>query len=566
MIRSWRINLVFALLFAFSVLIIGNLVYIQLFRYQYWRALAQGQQKFFDTQKGERGEIFFRDKTPLALNKNFDLVYAVPRYIKNTEETITLLSQVLSLPKSSLMKKIQKDTLYVVLKKKLTPEEVDGLKKINLPGIYLGKESGRYYLHDSLAARTIGFLGGNSKGQYGVEGFYDDILQGKENIIEKEKGPGGYFINNFSNSIQKGSDLILTIDYNIQFKAEKLLQQAKDNFGIEKGEIIVVDPNSGEILALANFPSFNPNNYQQIKNLNIFKNSAFQELFEPGSVFKPITMVAALDQHKITPQTTYVDKGFVQVGNRSIRNYGNRVWGKRTMTEVLEKSINTGAVFAQKQLGKELFLEYLERFGFFEPTGIDLQGEVFSKNKEFRQGYEINFATASFGQGIEVTSFQLIRAYSAIANGGNLLKPFIVKKVLQNGQVIEKKAQVQKSSIVSPEAASQVTLMLVSAVENGFSKRVKIPGYYIAGKTGTAQVPYENKRGYYPDKTIQSFVGFAPALNPQFLILVKLYNPKTKTAEYSAAPVFRELAKYIIDYWKIPPDYQGEKNELFRKN
>lgn len=566
MIKNWRINSVLILLFVFSALIVGRLVYIQLFWHQYWRALAQGQQKFFITSQGERGEIFLRDNTPLALNQNFDLVRAAPPEIENAEETAAALSQILGVNKDHLLEQLKKNTFYEVLKRKLTAEELESLKKLNFPGIYLGKETGRYYPQEQLAAQTIGFLGGNGIGQYGIEGFYDNILQGRENILEKERGPGGYFINNFGNPIKDGSDLILTIDYNIQFTAEKLLKEAKDNLSIEKGEIIVIEPNSGEILALANFPSFNPNNYQQIENLGIFKNSALQELFEPGSVFKSITMASALDQQKITPQTKYIDNGFLQIGKYTIHNYGNRVWGQRTMTEVLEKSINTGAVFAQEQLGHELFLEYIERFGFFEPTGIDLQGEVFSQNKELRQGHEINFATASFGQGIEITSFQVVRAFAAIANGGKLLKPFLVKKILQNGNIIEKQPEIQNASVISEAAASQTTLMMISTIENGFSGRAKIPGYLIAGKTGTAQVPYEEKRGYYPDRTVQSFVGFAPALEPKFLILVKLYNPQTRSAEYSAVPIFRQLAKYIIDYWQIPPDYQEQEYGTFIKN
>ncbi len=554
--QRWRIIATIIFIILFSALLTGRLVYIQVFNHQYWRALAQGQQKFFIPSEGERGEIFFRDNTNFVINTNFDFVYAAPNEVKSPEETASRLSLTLGLEENLILEKLTKTTFYELIKKKLAAEEIESLRELNLPGIYLGKELGRYYPFEFLGAQTIGFLGGDGKGQYGIEGFYDDILRGKENILEKEKGPGGYFVNNFGEISEKGADLVLTIDYNIQFMAEELLQAAKENLDIEKGEIIVVNPNSGEILALANFPNFDPNQYSQISNLDVFENSASQKLFEPGSVFKPITMAAALDAGKITPQTTYVDQGFIKIGSYTIRNYDNRVWGEKTMTEVMEKSINTGAVFAEKELGKELFLKYIEGFGFFEPTDIDLQGEVFSQNREFKKGYEINFATASFGQGIEVTSLQLVRAFSAIANGGKLLRPFIVQRIMDNGKVIEKNTEIQNASVISENTASQLTLMMVSTVDNGFSGRAKIPGYYVAGKTGTAQIPYEDKRGYYADRTIQSFIGFAPALQAKFLILVKLYNPKARTAEYSAVPIFRQLAKYIIDYWQIPPDYE----------
>ncbi len=275
-------------------------------------------------------------------------------------------------------------------------------------------------------------------------------------------------------------------------------------------------------------------------------------------MFKPLTMAAAIQEGKITPQTTYVDKGKVKIGGSTVYNFANREYGEQTMTQVIEKSINTGAVFAEQQLGSDLFLKYLGKFGFFERTDIDLAGEVFSENKEFKKGYEINFATASFGQGIEITPVQLVKAFSAIASGGKIANPHLVKSMIdKNGKVEEISPEAPKS-IISSNTSSQVVSMMISVVENGFGKRAKIPGYYIAGKTGTAQVPWAAlgiSRAGYSDQTIQSFIGFAPAFKPRFLILVKLDNPESSTAEYSAVPVFHNLAKYIIDLWQIPPDY-----------
>jgi cell division protein FtsI/penicillin-binding protein 2 len=466
----------------------------------------------------------------------------------------------LGLDKEPILEKIKKNNFYEVIKKKLSQEELENLKKIDINGVYLTQEETRFYPFGSLAAQVAGFLGGDGEGQYGVEGFYNEILQGKDKMLEKEMGPAGYLgISESDNPFEKGPDIVLTLDYNIQFIAEKLLKKAKENLRIEQGEIVVIDPNSGKILALANFPGFDPNQYSEVPDLEIFQNSAIQKVFEPGSVFKPITMAAALDQGKITPQTTYTDKGFLKIGGYTISNYDGRVWGERTMTEVLERSINTGAVFAEQQMGSETFMDYIKRFGFFEPTDIDLQGEVCSPNKEFKKGYEVNFATAAFGQGIEMTSLQLVRAMSVIANGGKLLKPYAVDRVLENGRTIETQPKIQNPSVISKNTALQVTMMMINVVENGYGKGAGIPGYYVAGKTGTAQIAWSalkvNKTGY-SDKTVQSFIGFAPALNPQFLILVKLYNPQAKTAEYSAAPIFKELAKYIIDYRQIPPDHE----------
>jgi len=544
--KNWRVNLVFIFIFLFGAAIIGRLAYYQIIKHDFYRALAQGQQKIFNIVKGERGDIFFKGGEILATNVKGKYVFVSSNEIKEKEKTAEKLSQVLNLEKEKIWQKLNKDSLFEKIKSGLTEEEIQTIKNINLPGVYLEEAVFRNYPYGNMASDVVGFLGGEGIGQYGIEGFYDNILQGKERMQKKEKISNSFFSENIEDSID-GTDIILTLDYNIQFKAEKLLEKAGQDLEIEAGQIIVLDPNSGEIIALADYPSFDPNYYSEIEDFQIFKNGAIQERFEPGSVFKPITVAAALDQEKITPQSTYIDKGQVKIGKDTIYNYNNNVWGKQSMTEVLEKSINTGAVFVEKQLGHALFLQYVENFDFFEPTGIDLQGEVFSENKEFRKGYEINFATASFGQGIEMTPIQLVRAFSVIANGGNLIKPYMAEKT----EIL--------SRIISLKTASQTTAMLVSVVENGFSKAARIPGYYIAGKTGTAQVPWSilgiNKKGY-SDKTWQSFIGFSPAFNPRFLILVKLDNPKTRTAEYSALPIFKELAKYIINYWNIPPDYE----------
>lgn len=572
----WRANLILIFLVFFGLVLITKLFFIQIKDYKYWKALAQGQQIFFDEIEGERGGIFLENSEdevkliPLAINKKWEFVFVSPQEISNKggdlQEVAKRLSQILKEEENSILEKIKKgeeeESLYVFLKNKLSPEEVDLLKKENLPGVHLGEETVRYYPQEEFASQVIGFLGGGKKGQYGIEGYFDEVLRGSSGIQGGERSAWGYLIgfNNFP--IEKGSDLVLTLDYNIQFMAEKLLKEAKENLDIEGGQIIVGDPRDGKILAMADFPIFNPNQYTKESNLAVFKNSSIQNIFEPGSVFKPITMIAGLDTKKITPQTKYIDEGIIKIGGYTIYNYGQRTWGEQTMSEVLEKSINSGAVFVERQIGHQTFLNYLEKFGFFEPTGITLQGEVYSNNVNFKQGYEINFATASFGQGIEITPLQLFRAIAAIANGGRMVKPYIIKKIIKNGEEIMTQPEVSQNPIVSQEAINQLTAMMVNVVEKGYGKRAKVPGYYIAGKTGTAQIPFGAlgiDRSGYSDKTWQTFVGFAPAFNPQFVILVKLDNPKARTAEYSAAPIFGQLAKYIINLWQIPPDQSLEE-------
>lgn len=528
----WRIHLVLTFIILFGAAITGRLIFLQIFKHDFYKVLAKGQQKIFDVGILSRGELFLKDRAgnlyPLAVNKSWPLIYVCPQEIQAKVKTAQILSEILNLDKDLILRKLNRqDSLYQLLKKQLSQEEVQQLREKNLAGVYLKDEVWRYYPQENFASPVIGFLGGEGVGQYGIEGYYNDVLE-------------------------KGQDIVLTLDYNIQFQAERLLEASHKTLNFEEGQILVIEPKTGKIKTLAHFPNFNPNRYWEVKDMDIFQNALVQKIFEPGSVFKTITMAAALEEQKVSPETFYDDKGYVKIGGYVIYNYNEKVWGKSTMTQVLEKSINTGAVFAESQLGHSHFLEYLEKFAIFEPTDIDLQGEFFSKNLEFKKGYEINFATASFGQGIEMTPLQLARAYCVIANGGELVKPYIAESRVLGSESAGKR-------VISQKTASQLTAMLCSAVKNGFAKAAQVPGYYIAGKTGTAQIPWsvlgENRTGY-SDKTVQTFIGFFPAFDPQFIILVKLNNPAAKTAEYSATPIFQKLAKYIIDYWQIPPDYE----------
>jgi len=563
--KNWRINLVLVLVIIFGATIICRLVYIQILKGDFYRALAKGQQELSYSIKPDRGEIFATDKDGglyiLATNEDSRFVFLSPGEIENREELVESLSEILELEKKSIEEKLEQGNNFIVIKKELSGGEVVRIEELGIGGVHVGTEITRNYPEQDLASHVLGFVGGEGLGQYGVEGFYEEELRGKEGFAIGEKSSDGYMVffdPENSLSEQKGSDLVLTIDLYIQFKAEELLEKAKEDFDIKNGQILVLDPGSGEIIAAASFKDFNPNEYCNY-NLSDFINPLAQRLFEPGSVFKTVTMAVAIEEEKITPQTTYIDEGFVKIGPDIIYNYSKRVYGEKTMTEVLEKSINTGAVFAGEKIPHDVFLDYVDSFGVLEKTDVDLQGEVYSKNKGLKEGYEVNFATASFGQGIEMTPIQLVRAFSVFANGGKLIKPHVVKEIIKlDGSVLNNDYN-QNSRVISNTTASKLTAMLVSVVENGFAKEASVPGYYVAGKTGTAQVPWTalgiNELGY-SDETIQTFIGFAPALNPEFLVMIKLDNPNTKTAEYSTIPLFRELAEYIINYYQIPPDHE----------
>src|SRR3989344_779068 len=563
--KNWRLKLFSSLFFIAALVITGRLFYIQVIHHKFYSALALGQQSGFAEVQGARGQIFSQsskeshgtapsgDQKSFAINKNNWLLSAVPKKIKDKNSAADALSNIIGQPKESILAKLGTNSSYVVIKKELSSEELASLKSLNYEGISLESISGTYYPQGQMASQVIGFLGGNVEGQYGIEGYYDQILKGKTGIQEEKKGLES--INATPSADLDGSDIYLTIDYNIQFQAESLLQEAQKNIDIDSGQIIVLKPDSGRILALANFPSFNPNSYSKEPDLGIFQNSAIQKLFEPGSVFKPFTMAMALEEKKITPESTFVDTGSVKIGPDNVSNFNHEVYGKKDMSGILEKSINTGAVFLSQLISHQTFLNYLDDFGFNNKTGIELQGEVASQNAILKNGSAFGFATASFGQGIEMTPLQLARAFSIFANGGKMPKPYIVQKIVHGPDQQETKPGVS-GQLISPKTASQVTAMLINVVDRGFGDGAKIPGYYLAGKTGTAQVSFENKKGYYTDKTIQSFIGFGPALKPEFLILVKLDNPKVPKSALSAVPIFKKLSQYIINYWQIPPDYE----------
>ena len=413
------------------------------------------------------------------------------------------------------------------LKEKLTEDEVKKINEAKIEGVYLDKKRMRYYPQGTVAAQLAGFVDDDGKGRYGLEEYYDEELS-------------------------KGQDLVLNIDYNIQYYAEQKLQTAMSDFKAMEAEAIVTDPKTGAILAMAKEPNFDPNSYKDFAraNIDIFTNNSCQTLFEPGSVFKGITMASALNDGKVTPDTSYYDSGSLTVGPNTIYNYGHRSYKQQTMTNVLEHSINTGAAYAESKLGNQPFAEYVKKFGVMEATGIDLP-ETYSSNSEFANGRPINFVTASYGQGIWMTSIQLIRAYSALANGGILVQPSVVAS---NRKDIN---ETKKVRVITKETSDTISKMLASVVDNGFGKKAKVVGYTIAGKTGTAQMSWStlgiNQAGY-SDKTTQSFIGYFPAPEPKFLILIKLKAPEANTAEYSAMPVFNELAKYVIYVSQLPPN------------
>ncbi len=442
-------------------------------------------------------------------------------------------------------------------------------KKLRLNGIAFMLKLGRYYPENNIGSHILGFVGyagdgGEERGRYGLEGFFNDELSGKSGSIKIGRGAGGDLIIINDREYQKpidGSDIILTVNKTIQFTACSELNKTASKYDADGGTIIIMEPRTGAILAMCSWPDYDPNNYNKVENINVYNNPAIFSEYEPGSIFKSITMAAALDSGKVTPETVYKDNGEIMIKGwpKPIRNSDYEThggWGVVSMNIVLAESLNTGAIFAMRQIGADVFARYVKDFGFGEKSGIELETESAGdiRNLLAKRIKPVDAAVASFGQGITVTPLQMTVAYAAIANGGILMKPYLAREIIHPDGVKYITQPKQVKRVISERAATLLSGMLVNVVENGHAKRAAVSGYYVAGKTGTAQVAATHKKGY-SDKTIHTFVGFAPVEDPKFVMLVKLDNPKgVKYSASSAAPLFGKIAEFLLNYLEVPKE------------
>ncbi|MDP2647791.1 MAG: penicillin-binding protein 2 [Candidatus Yanofskybacteria bacterium] len=520
-----------------------------------------------------RGSIYFSDKdygrSIAATNKKFSVAHIVPSQIESSQRGIVIdfLSEVTSLDVDVISRAANAQSDYArLLPTRLTPEQVTAIKDRNLKGVGISNITDRFYPNGALGADILGFLGydGTSRsGQYGVESYFNEELFGRapgnaEFLTAGLPGllgrlmPGGQTAEAKRDiTLDRPQDVVLTIDKTIQTYVEETLDKLLERWSAQGGSIIVQEPTTGRILAMADRPSFNPNTYS-ISAPETFLNSSVQQVFEPGSSFKPFTMAVGLDTGKISPTTSYEDKGFVEIAEYKIKNFSESVFGRQTMTQVLEKSINTGTMYIENLVGDDAFLNYILNMGFGQKTYIDLPGEVNGDITNLYTGRKINYLTASFGQGIAVTPLQLVNAYSMIANGGKLMRPYVVERVIGEGS----KEVVTKPEImgipISEKTSEKLRTMLVGVVNNGFDN-ASIKGYDIAGKTGTAQIPGSGG-GYLEDQFIHNFLGFAPASSPRFTILIKIDKPQGITfAADSLSPAFRDVTLFLLNYYNIPP-------------
>jgi cell division protein FtsI/penicillin-binding protein 2 len=552
-----RLGLLFFIILLSFIAVILRLFYWQVLTFQNLKGMAVLQTKSSYTLKAKRGQIFDRNGEPLVINQKAYLMYVEPDKIDNYSELVSNISENLEVESATISAKIDKNLKWIKIAEKVDQEIKEKLSNKNLNGLGFEESSKRYYPEASMSAHLLGFVGSNEKGTdqgyFGIEGFYDQLLKGRDGEFRQEKDAKGNPILQgkiFEISPEDGRDLFLTLDKTVQYIVEDKLLKGLEKYGAKGGSIIVMDPQTGEIYAMASYPAYDPQNYY-IYPQEYYKNPGINFFYEPGSTFKVLIVAAALNEGKINADTIIDESGPIKIGGYEIKTWNQEYHGAIDIAKVLQYSSNVGMVDIQKKLGDNNTLRYIEKLGFGKKTGIDLQDESTPLLRNKNNWYEIDYATSSFGQGIAVTPIQMVRAVASIANGGKLIKPYIVKKIVSKEKTIVLKPDIV-DTVYNSTTTSIVKEMMISAVDNGEARYAKPKGYRIAGKTGTAQIPISGH--YDTEKTIASFIGFAPADNPKFLMLVTLIEPTSSPwGSETAAPLFFTISKDLFSYWGISP-------------
>jgi cell division protein FtsI/penicillin-binding protein 2 len=559
-----RLNIITAAMGLCFVVIVGRLFQVQVVLGQEYEAKATSQQSRKFQIPASRGQVYLDENGelyPVALNQKLNLLYVDPKFITQPEKAAKELAGVTGLDRDKLKQQLTfKKSRYVELKQRVGSDEAAKIRALKIPGVVLRPEDYRYYPEGSLFSHILGYVNSDGEGQYGLEQYLDTDLTGRNGLLKAATDSMGVPIVSNENTIvepKNGQDVVLTIDRSIQAVASEALVKAVQENRAESGSIIVMDPQTGAVKALVNYPDYDPNNYGAVKGTDygVFRNRAVTDLFEPGSGFKVITMASALDAGKVDPDTTYNDTGEVVVSGKTIRNSENQKYGVQTMYDVIQKSLNTGMVFILKKFGsdpnkvtragKDALYGYIQKFGFGVRTGIEQSGEATATVKP-PSTYDIDYANMTFGQGIAVTSIQLVQAVGAIANGGKLYQPYLVDGVVQkSGEVRKNQPKLINSQVVSSQAAAQTASMMTRVVEKGSGWATKMPGYSIAGKTGTAQVPKADGTGYEEVKNIGSFVGLRQLKTLSSLCWFVLITPRWRVLprrqRYRHSPPWQRL-------------------------
>ena len=560
--RKKRIKVLFFIITFILLLLIARLIWIQIINNDeyYDKAL---QQRIMELKVNpDRGKIFDINGKELAVSVTSKTVVGLPKQITNPTQTAGKLADILSIEYETIYNRITKDAYAVYLERQIPDKQVEEINNLKLDGITFIDESKRIYPRDKLVSQVLGFTGIDNNGLEGMELSFDRYLTGSRGLILTERDATGQVI---PESVidyipeKDGNNIYLTINEAIQYSAERELVTAANKFNAEGGTIIVMQPETGNIISMANYPTYDPNNFSDY-NKKYWRNRAITDNYEPGSTFKIITTASAIEEGVVNQNDIFYDAGKIKVEREYIECWDDEGHGIETFSEVVQNSCNPGFVQVGLRMGKESFFNYINAFGFGQKTNIELPGEATGLIPQYNNVGDIELATISFGRGISVTPIQLISAISAVANDGILMKPKLVDKITdQNGKILKKSKPIEVRKVVSNKTANKTLSLLENVVKSGTGTNAFIEGYRVGGKTGTAQ-------HYNSNLYDSSFVGLFPVNNPQFVVLVVLYGIDNQTyyASQTAAPLFKKIASDLIRYYKVPS--QNENSNPIEKD
>jgi cell division protein FtsI (penicillin-binding protein 3) len=556
----WRVVIIATLIIALFAMVSLKALELQVLDRERAFKIARKQHHGTSTLLPRRGRILDRNGKELAVNVDVKSVYANPKEVVDPKNTAHILSKKLGVSEEKIHKRVASNKSFVWVKRLADSKAADELKESDVKGLGFIPEPKRIYPNGTLLGQVIGFTDIDSIGIEGIEYKYDSSLIGKTRKITLKRDARGQKILSDPNEIQEidkdessGNDITLTIDSQIQHIVERELKEGIEEMGGEKGMAIVMNPETGEVLAMASYPFVDPNSYSKFPVENR-RNLPVWYAYEPGSTMKVFLAASAIEDKKVNPNSQFnCENGRRKIGSAVIKDIKPR--GTLTVSEIVKYSSNIGASKIGELMGRDSYYKYLKKFGFGDKTGIGLPGESKGQLASSRKWGAIELATISFGQGVSVTSLQLVTALSAIANGGYLMKPYIIEKIVDpEGHVlIENKPEVV-TRVISYDTSDQMKRIMQSVVEDGTGKKAQIPGFSVAGKTGTAQIPNPQSGGYYSDRYIASFIGFTPVEDPEIVMAVIVEAPRKKTHGGSVAgPVFKQIAEKVLFHMQVSP-------------
>jgi len=548
-----RIYVVIVIMGLWAAAIGARLYFLHVVHSADYKAAAERQQQRVLEVSPRRGVIYDRNGNELAISIKVDSVFAVPSEIEDLKRTVVKLAALTGVPKAELTQKLRSSRSFVWIKRKASGSQAEAIRDAKLPGVYFQKEDMRYYPKGELAAHVLGYVDIDEKGLGGLEYKYNGSIRGEAGRVLFMTDARGRRFNSVEEPVAPGANLVTTIDENIQYIVEKELKAAVAHMRPKGASAIVMDPKSGEILAMANYPTFNPNQYGDYDPV-AWVNRSVHHTYEPGSTFKIVTTASALEEGLAEPNELIdCQMGKINVFGRIVRDH--KPFGLLTVSQIIEKSSDVGAIKLALRVGNDRFADYIDRMGFGKPTGIDLPGEEKGLSKPASRWHKSSVGSIAMGQEIGVTPLQIVRMVSTVANGGILYQPYVVKRVQHSENGILNTTESHGQRVISSETAAQLRDMLEMVVTDGTATSGKLEGYTAAGKTGTAQKIEEETRRYSPTKHVASFTGFAPASNPAVSIIVMVDEPVYGRHHGSnVAPVFKRIAENVLRYMSVPPD------------